>query len=148
MENVKQPLRNRGLTAKQERFVTEYLTDLNATAAAGRAGYKDPNIGRQVITKDNVRAAIDEGKRARAERTEITADLVVQETWKNYQRCVEAEEFSAANKALELLGRHTGAFPKNMNTVDQTTTQSPSPSSSSPIKSIRPLTETVDRDGQ
>ena len=111
MENVKQPLRNRGLTAKQERFVTEYLSDLNATAAAGRAGYKDPNIGRQLITKNNVRAAIDEGKRARAERTEITADLVVQETWKNYQRCVEAEEFSAANKALELLGRHTGAFP-------------------------------------
>ena len=36
---------------------------------------------------------------------------MVQETWKNYQRCVEAEEFSAANKALELLGRHTGAFP-------------------------------------
>jgi hypothetical protein len=49
--------------------------------------------------------------KARAERTEITTDLVVQETWNNYQRCVEAEEFGAANKALELLGRHTGAFP-------------------------------------
>lgn len=36
------------LTPKQKRFVAEYLVDLNATAAAKRAGYKDPNIGWQV----------------------------------------------------------------------------------------------------
>ena len=40
MENVRRSRQDRILTAKQERFVTEYLTDLNATAAAGRAGYK------------------------------------------------------------------------------------------------------------
>ena len=99
------------LTEKQKLFVREYLTDLNASAAALRAGYKWGEIGRQLLTKSHVQAAIQEAKQARAERTEITADLVVQETWKNYQRCVDAEEFSAANKALELLGRHTGAFP-------------------------------------
>src|SRR6516162_3260345 len=36
----------------------------------------------------------------------------------------------------------------NMNTVDQTTAQSPSPSSSSPTKKIRPLMEIVRRDGK
>lgn len=46
------------LTDKQKRFVAEYLVDLNATQAAKRAGYKDPNIGRQLITKNNVSAAI------------------------------------------------------------------------------------------
>ena len=103
--------RKRSLTEKQKLFIREYLADLNASAAALRAGYKWGDIGRQLLTKTHVKAAIDEAIRARAERTEITADLVVQETWKNYQRCVEADEFSAANKALELLGRHTGAFP-------------------------------------
>ena len=102
------------LTERQQAFVREYLKDLNATAAAGRAGYKDPNIGRQLITKNNVSAAIRAGITARAERTKITTDLVVQETWQNYQRCVAAEEYGAANKALELLGRHVGAFPNRL----------------------------------
>ena len=67
------------LTNKQARFVEEYLVDLNATAAAGRAGYRDPNIGRQLITKNNVSAAIAEAMKKRSERTGITADRVVQE---------------------------------------------------------------------
>ena len=111
MENVRRPRRTRGLTEKQKRFITEYLTDLNASVAAVRAGYKWGDIGRQLLTKNHVKSAIQQAIQTRAERTEITADLVVQETCKNYQRCVDADEFSAANKALELLGRHTGAFP-------------------------------------
>ena len=67
------------LTPKQERFVAEYLVDLNATAAARRAGYSDPSYGRQVITKPHVAAAIDAAKAARARRVEITADRVLQE---------------------------------------------------------------------
>lgn len=67
------------LTPKQMRFVQEYLVDLNATAAAERAGYKDPNIGRQLITKNNVSAAIQAEKAARSERTAITQDMVVRE---------------------------------------------------------------------
>jgi len=68
-----------GLSKKQARFVEEYLIDLNATAAAGRAGYKDPNIGRQLITKNNVSEAIQEALQQRSRRTEITQDRVLQE---------------------------------------------------------------------
>jgi len=67
------------LTEKQKRFVQEYLVDLNATAAAQRAGYKDPNIGRQLITKNNVSAAIQEAIEKRQNRVEITQDRVLQE---------------------------------------------------------------------
>lgn len=67
------------LTNKQEFFCREYLKDLNATAAASRAGYKDGNIGRQLITKDNVSERIAELKEERAERTEVSADRVVAE---------------------------------------------------------------------
>lgn len=67
------------LTEKQKRFVQEYLVDLNATAAAQRAGYKDPNIGRQLITKNNVSAAIQEAIDKRRNRVEITQDRVLQE---------------------------------------------------------------------
>lgn len=67
------------LTEKQKRFVQEYFVDLNATAAAQRAGYKDPNIGRQLITKNNVSAAIQEAIEKRQNRVEITQDRVLQE---------------------------------------------------------------------
>lgn len=42
------------LTAKQERFVQEYLVDLNATQAAARAGYKNAEKGRQLVTNSKV----------------------------------------------------------------------------------------------
>lgn len=67
------------LTAKQKKFVDEYLIDLNATQAAARAGYKDPNIGRQLITKNNVSDYIQKRQSIREQRTEITQDKVLKE---------------------------------------------------------------------
>ena len=69
----------RKMTPKQARFVSEYLIDLNATAAAKRAGYKNPEIGRQIITKNNVAAAIAAAMNKREVRTEITAERVIKE---------------------------------------------------------------------
>ena len=67
------------LTEKQKRFVSEYLVDLNATRAAERAGYKDPNKGRQLVTKSNVSEAIQKAMQKREQRTEITQDMVIAE---------------------------------------------------------------------
>lgn len=73
MENEKR------LTPKQKRFVEEYLIDLNATAAAGRAGYSDPNIGRQLITKDNVAAEIAKRGEDITQKTGITQKRILNE---------------------------------------------------------------------
>lgn len=70
---------DRKLTPKQETFVREYLVDLNATAAAVRAGYASGDIGRQLLTKTHVQEAIAEAQKARAERTQVTADRVLLE---------------------------------------------------------------------
>lgn len=69
----------RPLTDKQSAFVDEYLVDLNATAAAGRAGYSDPNYGRQLVTKPNVASAISSAMEKRSVRVEVTADDVLRE---------------------------------------------------------------------
>lgn len=70
------------LTAKQKRFVEEYLIDLNATQAAIRAGYS-PNsardIGSENLTKPDIRARIDEALAERSKRTGINADRVLRE---------------------------------------------------------------------
>lgn len=70
------------LTAKQRRFVDEYLIDLNATQAAIRAGYSEHtarSVGSENLTKPDISAAIEAAMRERQVRTEITADRVLQE---------------------------------------------------------------------
>lgn len=70
------------LTPKQERFVQEYLVDLNATAAARRAGYSEKNadkIGSELLGKTRVSQAIQKAIQERSKRTEITQDMVILE---------------------------------------------------------------------
>lgn len=70
------------LTPKQAAFVREYLVDLNATQAAIRAGYSArtaASIGEENLRKPDIAAAIQAAMDARAQRTEITQDRVLQE---------------------------------------------------------------------
>ena len=70
------------LTPKQARFVQEYLIDLNAAQAAIRAGYSAKTarvIGHENLRKPDIAAAIEKAKAKRAERTELTSDMVVDE---------------------------------------------------------------------
>jgi len=115
------------LTAKQQRFVEEYLIDLNATQAAKRAGYKNAEIGRQLITKNNVSGAIQEALKKRSSRTEITQDQVLEELAKvGFKKAADYTdaELKYGNKirALELIGKHLGMFndkqPNSNNSED------------------------------
>lgn len=72
----------RELTAKQERFVEEYLVDLNATQAAIRAGYSERTAyqtGAENLRKPEIASRIDEKRAERSESTGITADRVLTE---------------------------------------------------------------------
>jgi len=118
---------NVALTAKQQRFVEEYLIDLNATQAAKRAGYKNAEIGRQLITKNNVSGAIQEALKKRSSRTEITQDQVLEELAKvGFKKAADYTdaELKYGNKirALELIGKHLGMFndkqPNSNNSED------------------------------
>ena len=70
------------LNAKQERFIEEYIVDLNATQAAIRAGYS-PKAAKQqgshLLSLPTIRARIGELKAERSKRTQITADRVLRE---------------------------------------------------------------------
>lgn len=144
------------LTPKQKRFVAEYLIDLNATAAAKRAGYSEKtaySIGIENLKKPEIQSAIQEAQTERQKRTEITQDMVLRETAKlaffdirkmfgkngkpldiseldadtaaalvgldvqdvfdndgDYVGFVKKYKMADKLKALELLGKHVGAF--------------------------------------
>jgi phage terminase small subunit len=70
------------LTPRQRAFVEEYLTDLNGSQAAIRAGYSPTSahvIATENIRKPNIAAAIARGQAARANRVGITKETVLQE---------------------------------------------------------------------
>ncbi len=76
------PRNKDGLTPKQERFVAEYLVDLNATQAAIRAGYSAKtaySIGQRLLKHVEVAAAIEARKAKAVAKTGITADRVLAE---------------------------------------------------------------------
>jgi phage terminase small subunit len=70
------------LTHKQQRFVEEYLIDLNATQAATRAKYSKKTafrMGAENLQKPAIMNAIQEAMARRSARTTVTADRVVLE---------------------------------------------------------------------
>ncbi|MDM8212796.1 terminase small subunit [Enterococcus hirae] len=70
------------LTAKQKRFIEEYLIDLNATQAAIRAGYSVDSateIGAENLRKPHIHEQIEKAMAQRSARTGITQDRVLQE---------------------------------------------------------------------
>lgn len=70
------------LTPMESRFVKEYAVDLNASAAARRAGYSEKTAGEQacrLLKRVRIQEAIEREFRERQQRTEIKADRVLQE---------------------------------------------------------------------
>lgn len=126
------------LTPKQQRFVEEYLIDLNATQAAIRAGYSEKTAQEQssrLLSNVMVQDAVQEAQNKLSERTEITQNYVLENIQKVVERCMQQEAVRArdgspllvegpegdlaclfefketgALKGLELLGKHLGMF--------------------------------------
>ena len=129
---------NAKLTPKQERFISEYLVDLNATQAAIRAGYSAKSaraIGCENLAKPDIQEAIAKAKLERSEATKIDAEWVLRQAVELHLRCMQEIKpalhpktrrqmtdddgnklftfhAAAANRALELIGKHVdiGAF--------------------------------------
>ena len=80
-EKSAEELVNSKLSPKVKCFIAEFLKDQNATAAAERAGYSDPNYGRQLITNSNVAQAIAQQQKASIARTLSSADEVLSQMW-------------------------------------------------------------------
>jgi len=70
------------LTPRQNRFVAEYIKDLNGEKAAIRAGYRAENAKAQasrLLTKANVKREVDAAVERRSLRVEVKADDVLRE---------------------------------------------------------------------
>ena len=124
------------MTEKQQRFVDEYLIDLNATQAAIRAGYSKRTarkIAQENLTKLDIKTRIEERmaekeKKLIADQNEVLkyltsvmrgrsrASVVVVENIGDYMSQAREMEKSPDEKerlkAAELLGKRYGLFDK------------------------------------
>jgi phage terminase small subunit len=103
----------RPLTARQSAFVREYLVDMNGTQAAVRAGYSEhtaSQIATRMLRFVQVAQAVEAGKAKRAEASDLSAEWVLERLRENHAKAVELGQLSAANRAVELLGKHIGMF--------------------------------------
>ncbi len=127
------------LTEKQQRFVDEYLIDLNGTQAAIRAGYSAKTANEQasrLLAKANIKTYIDaqlekisSEKIADAEevmvyltsvlRGESESEVVVVEGsgegYSKARRMGKAPDEKERLKAAELLGKRYSLFKDNVN---------------------------------
>lgn len=114
MQNAK------GLNPKQQRFVDEYLIDLNATQAAIRAGYsvKTANqIGPRLLVNVGVRAAVAKRQAKIAEKAGLTLQSHLDRLNELANRAADAEQFGPAVSAEVSRGRASGFY------VDRTETK-------------------------
>lgn len=117
-----------GLNPKQLRFVKEYLVDRNGAQAAIRAGYSKHTartIANELLTKPDIRAAVDKGEEEITKSTELSRDYVINGLMANAERAMQYREVldkdgkptgefryegQVANKSYELLGKAIGIF--------------------------------------
>lgn len=161
------------LTARQSRFVDEYLKDLNATQAYQRAGYKAKgraaeNNASRMLGNAGVQRAIQERMHQRSERTRIDADFVLHGIAKNISRCEQgspvvdrngdpvmietpdgelapAWRYDAANalKGYEMLGKHLKMFTDKVDHSSADGSMTPKPAFDASRVSTAALEELV-----
>ena len=96
-----------GLNPKQLRFVKEYLVDRNGAQAAIRAGYSKHTartIANQLLTKLDIRAAVQKGEDELTKSTQLSRDYVINGLMANAERAMQYRE------VLDKLGNPTGEF--------------------------------------
>ena len=101
------------LTPKQQRFVEEYLIDLNATQSAIRAGYSEKTaavIGAENLIKPNIAKAIAEAQEKLSNKAQVTVEMVVQGLLNEAKDLSEGSTQSARVSAWAHLGKHLGMF--------------------------------------
>ncbi len=111
------PPKGKTLTPKQERFVEEYMLDLNATQAALRAGYSERTaycMGIENLKKPVIAKAIAERQAAVAVETGVTLQTVIGGLLREATFQGDGASHGARVSAWAKLGDHLGAFKQRL----------------------------------
>jgi hypothetical protein len=95
------------LSPKHEAFVTEYLKDRNAAAAAQRAGYS-PRSAASLMAMESIRAEIQRRQEAAARESGVTLQSLIKQAEEARAVAEQAGNASAMVAAIQLKAKLTG----------------------------------------
>lgn len=128
------------LTDEQQRFIEEYLVDLNATQAAIRAGCSSEEasaVGHEYLKNWRITDQISEAIQSRVKRVAVSQDYVIEKIVDTIERSLgypafeesgsswlvdgKRRKFDATSvlKACDLLGKHLGMFRERAAGLDK-----------------------------
>lgn len=115
------------LTAKQLRWIDEYLVDYNGAAAAVRAGYSEKSarsIAHENATKPDIQAVLKERQAALAHSLQITREGVVQGLLDAVEMAKAMGNPAAMVAALREIGKMLGYYEPEVKRVEISARQS------------------------
>jgi len=108
------PLKGKGskLSPKMNRFIEEYLIDLNPAEAIERAGYKSRyphQLAKELLAHPLIKVKLEEALSERKSRMNLSADYVLAELMAIVE-ATKSDNPNSALRGLELLGKHLGLY--------------------------------------
>lgn len=104
-------------TAKQQRFIEEYVVDFCGTKAAIRAGYAEDYAQQQasqMLQKPNIKAEIEKLKEELAIKALISREMVIQGLVDEARYLGEGSSHSARVSSWAHLGKYLNMFTENV----------------------------------
>ena len=120
------------LTEKQKLFCKNYLKEYNATKSAISAGYSKKtaySIGNELLKKPEIAEYLQKQTEKRAEKVDLSVEMILSDLIELKNRCMQKTEVldregnptgewkfdaTAANKSLELLGKHLAMWTEKI----------------------------------
>lgn len=110
------------LTPKQERFVGEYLIDLNGAAAAIRAGFAPRSAkvtASRLLTNVNLRCLIKQNRKLTAKKLEIQREDVVQGLRSTFEVAREDRDSRGMIAACAEINKMLGFYVEQIKDIDR-----------------------------
>ena len=100
------------LTAKQQRFIEEYLVSFNATDAAIKAGYSEKtaySIGNENLSKPEIKAEIERLQGETSKSIQVTKESLINDLLRIKDLCItNPRAVHNSTKAIEVLNKMLG----------------------------------------
>lgn len=104
---------DKNLTGKQQKFVEEYLIDMNGRQAATRAGYSPKGaekIAWQLLKRPHIKKALKERQKEASDKSRVTPEWVLGKIAKTIAAAEIEGKHNEVLRGCELLGRHHSLF--------------------------------------
>lgn len=120
-----------GLTARQKRFISEYIKKPVGGEAARNAGYSAKGADRaavRLLNNPSIKKQIDEANVEIAKDARITKAKLLLEMEEGYNRCKKAKDEKGMQKWIDLLAKHADvdAYARNGSAKDSNAPKLPS----------------------